>query len=169
MAGTNSKINYKNLPPVLATAKGHLNQEKQNLHSAKSGPTYADQLKKIRANIKKMKPNLLPGKSFRTALKEDIFDNAFPQSDDKNMKTNEVMFKLFETSETGITYDNQTGRFPYCSSQGNEYIMVACHYGANVILLQPVKNRQAATLTTAWNVIHNRLVTAGVTPKLYII
>ena len=84
------------------------------------------------------------------------------------MKTNEIMFKLFDTSETGITYNDQTGRFPYRSSQGNEYIMLAYHYDTNIILLQPVKNRQAATLTTAWNIIHNRLVIAGVTPKAYI-
>ena len=66
-----------------------------------------------------MKQNLPPGKSFRTALEEDIFDDAFPQSDNNNMKTNEVIFKLFEISETGITYTDQTGRFPYRSSQGN--------------------------------------------------
>ena len=158
----------KNLPPVLATAKGHLHQEKQNLQSTKISSTYAEQLKKIKANIKKIKHNLPPGKSFRTALEEDIFDDAFPKSDDKNVKTNEVLFKLFETSETGITYTDQTGRFPYRSSRGNEYIMVAYHYDANVILLQPIKNRQATTLTTAWEIIHDRLVTAGVAPKSYI-
>ena len=46
--------------------------------------------------------------------------------------------------------------------------MVAYHYDANVILLQPIKNRQATTLTTAWKIIHDRLVTAGVAPKSYI-
>ena len=46
--------------------------------------------------------------------------------------------------------------------------MVAYHYDANVILIKTIQNRQAATLTTVWNIIHNRLVTAGVTPKSYI-
>ena len=98
--GLTPSLITKNLPPVLATAKGHLHQEKQNLQSTKISSTYAEQLKKIKANIKKIKLNLPPGKSFRTALEEDIFDDAFPKSDDKNVKTNEVLFKLFETSET---------------------------------------------------------------------
>ena len=46
--------------------------------------------------------------------------------------------------------------------------MVAYHYDANVILIKTIQNRQAATLTTVWNIIHNRLVTAGVNPKSYI-
>ena len=110
-----------------------------------------------------------PGKSFRAAFEEDIFNDAFPQSDEHNRKTNEVIYKVFETSSaTGVTYTDQTGRFPYRSSQGNEYLMVAYHYDANVILIQPIKNRQAASLTNAWKIINDRLVTAGVAPKSYI-
>ena len=35
----------KKLPPILATAKGHLRQEKQNLQFTKTEDTYADELK----------------------------------------------------------------------------------------------------------------------------
>ena len=35
MVETNKGFDSKNLPPVIATAKGHLNQEKQNLQSKK--------------------------------------------------------------------------------------------------------------------------------------
>ena len=54
----------KNLPPVLATAKGHLNQEKQNLQSTKIGSTYAEQLKKIKANIKRINTTYHQGSLF---------------------------------------------------------------------------------------------------------
>ena len=46
--------------------------------------------------------------------------------------------------------------------------MVAYHYDTYVILLQAIKSKQATTLTTAWKIIHDRLVTAGVAPKSYI-
>ena len=45
--------------------------------------------------------------------------------------------------------------------------MVAYHYDANIILIQPIRNRQAATLTVAWKIMNNRLVKSGVDPKLY--
>ena len=46
--------------------------------------------------------------------------------------------------------------------------MVAYHYDANIILIQPIKNRQAAILTAAWKIINDRLVKVGVAPKSYI-
>ena len=47
-------------------------------------------------------------------------------------------------------------------------MIVAYHYDANIILIQPITKRQAATLTAAWKIMSNRLVNAGVAPKLYI-
>ena len=46
--------------------------------------------------------------------------------------------------------------------------MDAYHYDANIILFKVIKNRRAATLTTAWTAINNRLKKAGVDPKTYI-
>ena len=62
--GLSQKLITKNLPTVLATAKGHLNQEKKNFQSTKSIPAYGDQLKKIRANIKKIKQTYHQGNLF---------------------------------------------------------------------------------------------------------
>ena len=70
--------------------------------------------------------------------------------EENNKKIYEVIYKVFETSSaTGVTYTDQTGRFPYRSSRENKYLMVAYHYDANIILIQPIKNTQAATLTAA--------------------
>ena len=63
-----------------------------------------------------MKINLPPGKTFWDALEEDNFNNSFPQSNTNNINTNEVLYKVFETSETGIFDKDHTGRFPYRSS-----------------------------------------------------
>ena len=93
-----------------------------------------------------MKQTSPPGTSFQAAFGQDIFNDAFPQSDENNKKTNEVIYKVFETSSaTEVTYIDQMGRFPYRSSQGNEHLMVAYHYDVNIILIQPIQNRQAAT------------------------
>ena len=43
-----------------------------------------------------------------------------------------------------------TGRFPYKSSQGNEYILIAFHVDSNTIIGTPVKYKQAHTLKQAW-------------------
>ena len=38
--GLSAKLITKNLPPVLATSKGHLNQERQNIQSTKPAKSY---------------------------------------------------------------------------------------------------------------------------------
>ena len=115
---------------------------------------YEDQLKKIKSNIKKMKQTLPPGTSFQAAFKQEVFNDAFPQYDENNKNTNEVIYKVFETSSvTGVTYTDQTGWFPYRSSRGNEHLMVTYHYDANIILIQPIQNRQAVTSIAAWKLL----------------
>ena len=41
------------------------------------------------------------------------------------------------------------GCFPYKSSKGNEYILIAYHGDVNAIFVTPVRNRQAQTLKKA--------------------
>ena len=62
-----------------------------------------------------------------------------------------------------------TGRFPHCSSRGNEYILIAYHYDSNTILGIPIKNRQAATISQAWQQLHTKLTTAGIPPNTWIL
>ena len=103
--GSTRDLIVKKLPPILAKAKGRLNQEKQNLQSTKNKSMYEDQIKKIRNNIKKMNKNLPRGTSFQAAFEQDIFNNAFPQLEENNKKTYEVIYKVFVTSSaTGVTY-----------------------------------------------------------------
>ena len=42
-----------------------------------------------------------------------------------------------------VAYTYLTGRSPYRSSRGNEYILVGYHFDGNTILAEPIKNRQA--------------------------
>ena len=46
-------------------------------------------------------------------------------------------------------YSNQTEKYPYLSSKGNRYIMVAIHINANYIALKPMKNKTKAQIVEA--------------------
>ena len=109
-------------------------------------------LDNIRKNIKAL---IASGKTDSSQSLEDIIcasmhKDCFPPSDSPNIKRNEVLYSLVESSPSGLSYIDLTGRFPYRSAQGNEYILVAYHYNANAILAQPLKNRQVASITEAW-------------------
>ena len=62
-----------------------------------------------------------------------------------------------------------TGRFPYCSSRGNEYLLISYHYDANAIQGIPLPNRKAATLTRGWVKMHQQYNKAGVPPTTWIL
>ena len=167
--GLSSNLLKKHLPPSIASAKGHLNQERQGLQSTKNEhSSYSEYIGRIKANIARLKQKIPTGKTLEEALREDVFDDAFPKSDKENVRTNEVVYAIIDT-KADLAYMDLTGRFPYKSSKGNEYILVAYHYDANAILVQALKNREAKTITEAWENINNRLKKGGLKPNTYIL
>ena len=96
-----------------------------------------------------------------------IQDDMHPTSDIPNIKTNDVIYSLISSTDKGFM--DLTGRFPYCSSRGNEYILIAYHYDSNAIMGRPLKNRQAATITNAWKDIHTQLQSVGLAPNTWIL
>ena len=96
-----------------------------------------------------------------------LHDDFYPSSDESSPKTNDIICAMVKPGEKA--YMDLTGRFPYCSSRGNEYILVAYHYDANAILGVPLKNRQAATITKGWQHLHSQFITAGVAPNTWIL
>jgi hypothetical protein len=88
------------LPKSVATAKGHLNQERKNLQSTrKEQPTDAKE----------------------QATNEDDF---FPLSDTPNVKTFEACAAIVPFVAKNTAYHDLTGRFPHRSSRGNEYLLI---------------------------------------------
>ena len=77
--------------------------------------------------------------------------------------------KIYKAKPKETTYSDQTGRFPYRSSRGNEYIMVMYDYDSNAILATPLKNRQAKTIADAWELLHNRLTSHGHPTKNFLL
>ena len=93
----------------------------------------------------------------------------FPPSETLNIRTNDVIFSLVEHTSDNKAYSDLTGRFPFQSTRGNNYIMVTYHVDANVFLVEPVKNRGATTLLNAWQKSFNRLHKAGLRPNAWIL
>ena len=135
-------LNFKKLiGNTVEHAKGHLKQEKQGLQSTT--------------------PSSSPSTSAPLVM-EDRFPTKISD------KTYDVC-TLILPSEKGITYSDQTGRFPYQSSQGNKYIMLAYNYDANALLVQTLKDKNAATMTTAWDCIYQRLTKNGHKTNLWLL
>ena len=90
-----------------------------------------------------------------------IEDNSmYPPSDVTDIKTHDATYSV--TSKEHRAFMDLTGRFPHWSTRGNEYILVVYDYDSNVILDTPLENRQAATIISAWHLLHDKLHRAGV-------
>ena len=112
------------LKTLIATEKGHLDQERLNLQSTKTDLTNAD-------------------------------DDYHP-TQGNGVKTYEYASIILPFHARTTSYVDLAERFHNRSSRGNEYIYVLYDYDSNTILAQPVKNRHAKTLTTAWETLHNK-------------
>jgi hypothetical protein len=133
--GLTAKTLQRHPPRSVATAKGHLDQVRQNLHSTRVKPT---------------------------DLPPTTTDDAFPPQE---MPTSEcyVMAAPMPTAPAGKYYTDQTGRFPCTSSSGNNYVLIAYHYDCNCILAEPLPNHKANSIVAAHKQIIERLRRAGVT------
>jgi hypothetical protein len=67
---------------------------------------------------------------------------------------------------TGQIYTDQTGRSILPSSTGNNCLMILYDYDSNHIFAPPMKNRQGPTIVKAYAILHKRLCTAGLKPRL---
>jgi hypothetical protein len=137
--GLDAKLIHKHLPDSIATAKGHLDQEQQNLQSTKE-PTVS-------------------------TSDEDFF----PTSPEPTVTTNECCAVLFPFVPKHVGYTDLTGRFPHISARGNKYLLIVYDFDSNAILAEPLKSRQAGEIKQAWLKLHNILARRGTAPKMYIL
>ena len=137
--GLDERLIEKILLPSMTTEAGYLNQERQYFQSTSTN-------KKIQERMKKLIQEAPKGQPFKQMLEEDIHKDVFLLSDLPNIKTHQVIFSIIESSHAGIGYTDLTGRFPFRSSRGNEYILIGYHYDANATLAEPIKNMEAETI-----------------------
>jgi hypothetical protein len=141
--GLTVELVNKTLDNNLPSSKGHLNQERQNLQSTKN--------------------KYIPIKV------ENQEDDLFPPSTQNQSISNEVCYTMITASESQQkAYMDLTGRFPFQSSRGRNYILVAYHYDANAILAIALKNKSKEEIQRGWDEINTKCAIAGVQPKTYV-
>ena len=85
-----------------------------------------------------MKLDLPEEKSFTDGIEHDILYDFFPSSPVPNIKSKEVVHAIVDLKEL-IAYGDLTWKFPYRSSRGNQYTLVAYHHDANNIQGRAIK------------------------------
>ena len=140
------KGNYATWPGLTASAV--------RKHYPETEATMAGHMHGTRQGIKSTKA--------REAVSEEIHNSTEPKK-----KTHEMMVKVVDLQET--IYTDQTGMFPYLSSRGNRYLMVAIHVDANYIFLEPMRNRTEHQIVGAYQAIFKRMQQAGLSVKKHIL
>ena len=139
MASYLINIVQKHLPKSMATAIGHLDQERKNLQSTK-------------LQIKL----------------DDSNSDHFPKQDKSNKKTYQAAALLFPFNATSKAYGDITGHFPYLSSNRNEYILIIYNHNRNFILTGSLKNRTGPEIKYGWLKLNLILAKGGNEQKIYL-
>ena len=92
-------------------------------------------------------------------------DDWFPQ---RETKTNDIIYAITSYTVKDVTAADLTGRFPYTSSRGNQYVMIMYNYDANVIWGLPLKSRNATVIVEAFETLNKKFVKGGFKPNLFI-
>ena len=138
--GLTSKIVRKHLPKALATAQGHLHQQRQNNRSIKITATPS-----IDNNTPEMTTLSVPLTNPRVQNKMALF------------KSIEVTRKIST---------EQTGRFPVTSSRGSKYLMVLYDHESNASIAEPLKSRSEHKLIRVYSALHTHLSNHGLAPQV---
>ena len=105
----------------MATSKGHLDQDQENLQSTK----------------------------LQIKLDDSDSEN-LPKKYTLNKKTHQAAALLFPFNLTSKAYGDITGRFPYLLSRGNQYILIIYDHNRNAILYEPLKNQTVPDIKCGW-------------------
>ena len=152
--GLTTDLVNKFLPPSVFTAKGHLNQEMKHLQSTKK--SYKDIL-------------LSPQSTSTLSSSNHIDDDDFhPSSDPLSPKTLNCFSIIVDINNANTGFIDLTGRFPYRSSRGYQYLLLLYDYDSNAILVEPLKNRKSDSIIAAWKKLVLILEKRGTQPKYFI-
>jgi hypothetical protein len=140
-----SLTTLKKYPPSLeATVMGHLDNRRKNTQSTKRPP-----------HREATSPAAL------MAEQEDFY----PPSEAPNTRTHLCYIAASEPKH--IVYSDQTGRLPYASTMGNQYVLVAYDHDSNFIFMRPIKSRKSQHLLEAIQDIYKILARSGFQPKFH--
>ena len=132
---------HKYPPTSVAMHKGHMDQTRKNQRSTK--PKETESWITIQPTSDNFPPNLANGK-----------------------RTHSLYAATIDPAKEGMVFTDQTGRLPKQSKSGNNYLLILYDYDSNYIHAEPIPNRSANCILTAYQQAHCLLVKAGLRPKL---
>jgi hypothetical protein len=136
----------KNRPNSIGTALGHLNRLRQNIRSTKLLPA-PDKLKKK----DKKKFNLHSNTDTNTSIpNSNIVKDSAGEQEEEEMVTKTIQLSDLSPDERKALaiYFDATGRFPFQSEEGYEYMLVSVY--KNYIHVEPMVDRRAPSYVTAY-------------------
>ena len=123
-------IKESDLTPTIATAKGHLDQERKNLQSTKQHqPAPAST-----ADNSEHDESIAPLQTNQSLPSHASESSSLPQHGPAQ-KTQECYAAIDQFDRKA--YSDLTGRYPHISSRGNQYILTVYDYDSSGILVQP--------------------------------
>ena len=117
----------KHLPPAVATAKVHMDQNRKDMRSTKTDNS-------------------------PTLDEDDLFPKKHPTK-----TNNTFLGAATIDVQSDKSYINLTGRFPVGYLHSMQYILVLYHYDSNAILIEPMKNRTDAKTYCAYKKLYGYL------------
>ena len=135
-----SNMIRQNKPKSLASAQGHLDQQRQPPRKDRRKPKQESTLKN-----------------------DEELNDTFPNV--KSAPNFNVLMTIFPAAScTNRAHADLTGRFPHVSMHGNEYILVFYIEDANYIVMTPMRNRTSSEYKNAFRKILLRLRASGFKP-----
>ena len=103
----------------------------------------------------------------RTLTNQLISRSLYRSSPNHNDRNHDAVYSIISVNNK--YHMDLTVGFPYSSIWQNYCVLIAYHYYANSIVVFQKKNWQASTITKAWQYLHEKLCSAGITPKIRIL
>ena len=106
------KFILKHLHPSMATAKEHMNQERQGLRSTKVSTVFQPIIQGITTRVHKLKAKVTINSNMEDFISKDIHNDAFPVSDSPNICTNKVCYTVCSLALKILPYLISHDAFP---------------------------------------------------------
>ena len=138
-----AKMIRNNRPNSIGTAHGHLNKLRQNIRSTKIDPVERKTDKKKLNKQTKINTNT-------TIPNSNIVKDSTGEQEEDDMVTKTIQLSDLSPEERKAlaAYFDATGRFPFQSEEGYEYMLVSVY--KNYIHVEPMIDRRAPSYVTAY-------------------
>ena len=138
--------------PVIATWKAAI---RKSFFASWPGLTCAAVDKYLDKSISTVKGHLRQVQQGVRSTQPPLVDEDHPHME---MKTKETYVKI---KPVGTVYTDQTGKFPYVSSNGSKYIMIMYDYDCDAIMSTPLRSKAGLEQLSSLKKLHDNLRKQG--------